>query len=71
MTDAQLDSLRAAMETAGCTIADQASATQVEAATGFDEQTLSAIVAQLRVLNEIVDASDDGGITLISGACAS
>ncbi|KAJ55568.1 hypothetical protein ACMU_12810 [Actibacterium mucosum KCTC 23349] len=71
VTDDQLDSLRAAMVTAGCTIADEASATLVETTTGFNEETLSSIVAQLRVLNEIVDASDEGGITLISGACAS
>lgn len=71
VTDEQLDSFRGALTTAGCTIVDDVSAAAVETATGFDEETLAAIVAQLRVYDEIIDASDEGGITLISGACAS
>jgi len=71
VTEEELASFRDAITLAGCTINDEGTASQVETLTGYDEDTLSAIVAQLRVYDEIVDASDEGGITLISGACAS
>ncbi len=69
-TDAQLQSFRVAITQVGCTIADDATAASVQAATGFSETLLESIVQQLRVYNEIVDASAEGGITLTSGECA-
>lgn len=70
VTDQQLDTFRVAIADIGCTISTEESALAVETATNYDEDTLAAIVAQLRVYNEIVDASEDGGITLVSGDCA-
>lgn len=69
-TDAQLQTFRAAVTQVGCTIADDATANAVQVATGYSEALLVDIVQQLRVYNEIVDASEEGGITLISGECA-
>jgi len=71
VTDGQLQAFRSAITTAGCTIDDESTADMVQQATGYDENTLKAIVEQLRVYNEIVDASTQGGITLVSGDCAS
>lgn len=69
-TDDELATFRIAITDVGCTIADEATALQVEVATAYDEATLDAIVQQLRVYNEIVDASEEGGITLVTGDCA-
>ena len=69
-TDEELAAFRTAMTNVGCTIADEETALQVEEATAYDEAMLDAIVQQLRVYNEIVDASEDGGITLVTGDCA-
>ena len=71
LTEDQLDAFRVAIAAAGCTIDDDATAAAVETTTGYNEDTLKAIVEQLRVYNEIVDASEEGGITLVSGECAS
>ena len=71
VTDSQLAAFRDAITGAGCSITDEATANQVEVATGYDDETLKAIVEQLRVYDEIIDASTDGGITLVSGECAS
>lgn len=69
-TDQELQAFRDAITLAGCTIADEASAAAVEANTGYTEALLESIVEQLRVYGEIVDASAEGGITLVSGDCA-
>lgn len=69
-TDDELETFRVAITDVGCTIADEETALTVEAATAYDEATLDAIVQQLRVYNEIVDASEEGGITLVTGDCA-
>ena len=69
-TDDELEMFRVAMTDVGCTIADEETALTVEEATAYDEVTLDAIVQQLRVYNEIVDASEEGGITLVTGDCA-
>lgn len=69
-TDDELQTFRVAITDVGCTIADEETALTVEAATAYDEATLDAIVQQLRVYNEIVDASEEGGITLVTGDCA-
>ena len=37
---------------------------------GFSEEELDVMVEQLRIYQEIIDASEDGGIKLVSGACA-
>ncbi|SMX34097.1 hypothetical protein [Actibacterium lipolyticum] len=71
VTEEQLESFRVAITATGCTIDDDESAAAVESATKYDEETLKAIVEQLRVYDEIVDASQEGGITLVSGECAS
>ncbi|ALG89884.1 MAG: hypothetical protein SWN98_03000 [Pseudomonadota bacterium] len=71
LTEDQLNAFRAAIVAVGCTINDETTASAVEDATGFDPETLQAVVEQLRVYDEIVDASDEGGITYISGECAS
>ena len=69
-TDDELQTFRVAITDVGCTIADEETALTVETATAYDEATLDAIVQQLRVYNEIVDASEEGGITLVTGDCA-
>ncbi|MCI5084807.1 MAG: hypothetical protein MRY67_02715 [Rhodovulum sp.] len=69
-TDDELEVFRVAITDVGCTIADEETALTVEEATAYDEATLDAIVQQLRVYNEIVDASEEGGITLVTGDCA-
>lgn len=69
-TEDELQAFRDAITSVGCTIADDATAASVETATGYTEALLEAIVAQLRIYDEIIDASEDGGITLVSGACA-
>ncbi|MAY34137.1 MAG: hypothetical protein CMM86_16215 [Rhodovulum sp.] len=69
-TDDELQTFRVAITDVGCTIADEETALTVEEATAYDEATLDAIVQQLRVYNEIVDASEEGGITLVTGDCA-
>ena len=70
VTEEQLNAMRSALTDVGCTVNDDTTAQTVESVTGFDEATLGVIVAQLRVYEEIVDASEEGGITLISGDCA-
>jgi len=70
VTEAEMEATRQAIAAAGCVIADPETAASVEAATGFSEQRLAEIVGQLRVYDEIVDASEEGGIRLVSGGCA-
>ncbi|MHC0054040.1 hypothetical protein [Actibacterium sp. D379-3] len=68
-TDDELQTFRDAIIEIGCTIDTDARATAVETATGYDEEVLEAIVEKLRIYQEIVDASEQGGITLLSGDC--
>ncbi len=68
-TEAELDSVRSAIASIGCVVDTEESASAVETATGFNEGLLQASVDQLRVYEEIVDASDEGGIKLVSGNC--
>ena len=68
--EAELQLARVAIAEVGCTVDSDAIALQVEAFTGFDEYELGIIVEKLRIYQEIVDASDEGGITLVSGDCA-
>lgn len=70
VTEAELDTTRAAITDAGCVVADAETAAGVETATGYGAERLAEIVGQLRVYDEIVDASEDGGIRLVSGGCA-
>jgi len=66
----EMQAFRLAIAATGCTIDDEATANAVEAATGYSEALLEAIVEQLRVYDEIIDASEEGGITLVTGECA-
>jgi len=70
VTPEQLQVFRDAITAVGCTIDSDASANIVEIQTGYAPDTLAAIVDQLRIYNEIVDASTDGGITYVSGGCS-
>lgn len=69
-TDEDLDVFRDAVFNAGCIVTDEATAVSIEAATGFTEDELDAIVQQLRIYQEVIDASEEGGFQLVSGACA-
>jgi len=72
VTEAEMEATRQAIADVGCVlhVPDVEKAASVEAATGFSEQRLAEIVGQLRVYDEIVDASEEGGIRLVSGGCA-
>ncbi|MEX5729489.1 hypothetical protein Ga0609869_002842 [Rhodovulum iodosum] len=69
-TEEQLATVRAAIESAGCVITTDDAAAQVESATGYEEETLRAVVDELRVMGEVGDASEEGGIRLLTGGCA-
>ncbi|WP_372603597.1 hypothetical protein [Actibacterium sp.] len=70
-TEEELQTVREALTTVGCTVNSDDLALQVEALTGYDELSLESIVDHLRIYHEIVDASSsEGGITLVSGDCA-
>lgn len=69
-TDDELAIFRSAIEQAGCVVDNDDTAATVANATGFDAELLEAVVAQLRIYGEIVDAGETGGIKLISGGCA-
>ncbi len=68
-TEAELDSMRSAIASVGCVVDTDEAADAVEDATGFNEELLQASVEQLRVYEEIIDATDEGGIKLVSGNC--
>ena len=70
VTDEQMDAFRVAVYNAGCTIDTDPLAAAVENATGYSTDLLGDIVAQLRTYEEVVDASTEGGFTLVSGDCA-
>lgn len=67
--DTQIAAFVAAVEAAGCVIANDAQAAQVEAATGFDEATLGTIVSALLDRGDLVVAQSGDGIRLISAGC--
>lgn len=69
-TDDDLATFRVALFNAGCVVNDEESALAVESSTDFSEEELDVMVEQLRIYQEIIDASEDGGIKLVSGACA-
>lgn len=66
-----LDALRYVLAEVGCVVTDEVAALAVEEATDYSETELEVMVEQLRIYQEIIDASEDGGIKLVTGACAS
>ena len=69
VSEADADAFRAAVVAAGCEIREEVQANAVEAATGFDEEKLGALVQYMVATGELVYTPGQPGLGMESDQC--